>query len=209
MTHESLSLISSLILAYLLGSIPFGLILTKMAGLGDIRSIGSGNIGATNVLRTGHKSIAALTLLLDGAKGSVAVLLVRFLVADHYAAFAAILGLNLAVIGHCFPIWLKFKGGKGVATFLGSWLALNWPLGLAICGIWLLVALIFRMSSLASLTASLASIILWYFYGFDAMTGSLAATAVPIAVLWWRHRQNLSRLIKGEEAKIKFGKKTV
>ena len=146
MLPEIIIFILSILVPYLLGSIPFGLVLTRMAGLGDIRAVGSGNIGATNVLRTGHKSIAALTLLLDGGKGAVAVGLAA-LVNQYFLSASPILALNLAIIGHCFPIWLKFKGGKGVATFLGAWFAFNWPVGLVLCLIWLVVALVFRYSS--------------------------------------------------------------
>ncbi|WP_300397277.1 glycerol-3-phosphate 1-O-acyltransferase PlsY, partial [uncultured Sphingobium sp.] len=138
-----------LVLGYLLGSIPFGLLLTRVTGAGDLRQIGSGNIGATNVLRTGNKKAAALTLLLDGAKGAVAVLLARAFAGED-AAQAAALG---AMIGHCYPIWLGFRGGKGVATFLGLMLALAWPVGLACCVVWLITAAVSRISSLSALAA--------------------------------------------------------
>src|SRR5215470_15277351 len=140
--------IAAAILGYLLGSIPFGLLLTRLAGLGDIRKIGSGNIGATNVLRTGNKGLALATLLLDGGKGAVAVLIARAVQPD----LAVIAGAG-AFIGHLFPIWLKFKGGKGVATALGTLLALNWEVGVLCCLTWLLVAVVFRCSSLSALLA--------------------------------------------------------
>jgi len=180
--------------AYLLGSIPFGLLLTRAAGLGDIRAIGSGNIGATNVLRTGKKGLAAATLLLDGGKGAVAVLLA----AEQGRDFAALASI-LVVAGHLFPVWLKFKGGKGVATALGVWLALAPFIGLACCAIWLLTAAIFRFSSLAALTAlGLAPVLAFWFYGpMIGGVGLLLALAV-----FFRHDENIRRLIKGEEPKI-------
>ena len=142
-----------LLFGYLLGSIPFGLLLTKMAGLGDLRSIGSGNIGATNVLRTGRKDLAAVTLLGDAGKGAAAVLLAAAIWGPEAAMIAGV----AAFFGHVFPVWLGFKGGKGVATFIGILLALSWPVALAFCAIWLLVAVALRYSSLAALTAATAS----------------------------------------------------
>jgi glycerol-3-phosphate acyltransferase PlsY len=185
---------------YLLGSIPFGLLLTRIAGLGDIRSIGSGNIGATNVLRTGRKSLAAATLVLDGVKGAVVVLLVRTLVYNQDIALYA--GLA-AVIGHLFPIWLRFKGGKGVATGLGVLIAVAWPIGLLACAVWLLVAAAARLSSLAALTAFAA-----------APIAALVTADVPvfklsftIAVLvFLRHQANIRRLLAGTEPRIGRGK---
>ncbi|MCX8505355.1 MAG: glycerol-3-phosphate 1-O-acyltransferase PlsY [Alphaproteobacteria bacterium] len=208
--------IVSTIVPYLLGSIPFGLLLTRMAGLGDIRNVGSGNIGATNVLRTGHKSIAALTLVLDGGKGALAVGLAA-LVNQYFFSASPILALNLVIIGHCFPIWLKFKGGKGVATFLGAWLAFDWPTGLILCLIWLIVALVFRYSSVASLVSALASFFIWFHYlapedhnfvsmTFDQQVGYSTWFVLPIVILFWRHRQNIIRLIKGTESTIKLSK---
>ena len=138
------------LIGYLIGSIPFGLVLTKMAGFGDVRKIGSGNIGATNVLRTGNKGLALATLLLDGGKGAVVVILANIFFTQDYAVLAG----SGAFIGHLFPIWLKFKGGKGVATFIGVMLALSWPAGLAVALTWLLTALVFRMSSLSALVAA-------------------------------------------------------
>ena len=179
---------------YLLGSIPFGLLLTRSAGLGDIRKIGSGSIGATNVLRTGRKSLAAATVLLDGGKGALAVL-----VAQHWGPDTAMLAGCAAVVGHLFPIWLRFKGGKGVATSLGVLLMLDWRIGLLACTAWLVVALITRYSSVASLSAlTLSPVLAWFI-----ATRQLAAVALFIAVLVWiRHHQNIRRLLNGQEPKI-------
>jgi acyl phosphate:glycerol-3-phosphate acyltransferase len=190
--------VAILIAGYLLGSIPFGLLLTRAAGLGDIRKIGSGNIGATNVLRTGHKGLAAATVLLDGGKGLVAVLIAR-----HWGEEAAALAGCGALIGHLFPIWLSFKGGKGVATSLGVLLALDWRIGLIACAAWLIVAVIFRYSSLAALVAlALAPVFAWFLSG-----RSLAVVTLFIAALVWiRHHQNIQRLLRGEESRIRLGK---
>ncbi len=183
------------ILSYLLGSIPFGLVLTKLTGAGDLRQIGSGNIGATNVLRTGRKGLAAATLILDGGKGAVAVL-----IAQHTQSFevALIAGL-FAVLGHNFPVWLKFKGGKGVATSLGVLLAISWPTGLFACATWLLVAWLFRYSSLAALVGlAVAPIYAWWLVGPQE-----AWLALILAVLIFiRHHANIRRLINGEESRI-------
>lgn len=179
---------------YLLGSIPFGLILTQLAGLGDVRKIGSGNIGATNVLRAGSKKLAAATLILDAAKGSGAVL-----VAAHWGEAAAILAGLGAFLGHLFPVWLGFRGGKGVATYIGVLLGLYWPAGVAFCAIWLLVAFATRYSSLAALSASAASLALL------ALTNhwQLAALFLLLTVLLYiRHASNIARLARGEEARI-------
>jgi len=179
---------------YLLGSIPFGLILTQLAGLGDVRKIGSGNIGATNVLRAGSKKLAAATLILDAAKGSGAVL-----VAVHWGEEAAILAGLGAFLGHLFPVWLGFRGGKGVATYIGVLLGLYWPAGVAFCAIWLLVAFATRYSSLAALSASAASLALL------ALTNhwQLAALFLLLTVLLYiRHASNIRRLARGEEARI-------
>jgi glycerol-3-phosphate acyltransferase PlsY len=180
---------------YLLGSIPFGLILTELAGLGDVRKIGSGNIGATNVLRTGNKPLAAATLLLDGGKGAVAVVAARLL----FGPEAAIIAGGAALLGHMFPVWLKFRGGKGVATGLGVLLAIAWPVGLVACAVWLLVALLFRYSSLAALVALAASPVAAWFIA----DRQIAGLALFLAVLvWLRHHENIRRLLAGEEAKI-------
>ena len=185
----------SVLIGYLLGSIPFGLVLTGMAGLGDVRKIGSGNIGATNVLRTGNKTVAAATLLLDGAKGTAAVLLA--------AAFAnptgALLAGLAAVLGHMFPVWLGFKGGKGMATAIGVLLGAAWPVGVGICVVWLAVAAIFRRSSLATLAGCAGAPIL----ALILATLPIALLALAIAVLvFWRHHENIARLIAGTEPRI-------
>jgi glycerol-3-phosphate acyltransferase PlsY len=179
---------------YVLGSIPFGLILTKVAGLGDIRAIGSGNIGATNVLRTGRKGLAAATLLLDGLKGTLAVW-VGWRWGPHGALVAAV----GAFLGHCFPVWLRFKGGKGVATFLGVLLGLHWPTMIAAALVWLGTAAATRYSSLAALVASVAAPIILLL--FSRREAAAVAALITVAV-WIRHRANLRRLIAGEEARI-------
>ncbi|WP_405404155.1 glycerol-3-phosphate 1-O-acyltransferase PlsY [Paracoccus sp. Ld10] len=180
---------------YLLGSVPFGLVITRALGLGDLRQIGSGNIGATNVLRTGNKGAALATLLLDSGKGAIAVLLAR-----HFGGEgAAILAGGAAFLGHCFPVWLRFKGGKGVATFLGTVIALNWPLGLIACATWALTAAITRISSLSALlAAALAPVFAWGLGRPD-----IAAVAAFMAVLIFvRHHANISRLLTGTEPRI-------
>lgn len=192
---ETLSLILAAVLGYLLGAIPFGLLLTRLAGLGDIRAIGSGNIGATNVLRTGRKGLALGTLLLDGGKGAFAVFVARWL-AGTDAGLVAGFG---AVIGHNFPVWLHFKGGKGVATTLGVLLIAAWPVGLGGCLTWLVVALIFRISSLSALTALALSPL----YAFLFATPAHIILAATLAILSFiRHRANIVRLIAGTEPRI-------
>jgi glycerol-3-phosphate acyltransferase PlsY len=185
------------LLGYLLGSIPFGLVLIRAAGLGDIRAIGSGNIGATNVLRTGHRGLALATLLLDGGKGAIAVLIARFLTGDETTTLVA--GVA-AVIGHNFPVWLKFKGGKGVATTLGMMLASAPIVGIAACLTWAVVAALFRYSSLASLIAlALAPL----YAELVVHDHKVALAFLVLAVLGWiRHRANLARLRHGQEPKI-------
>jgi acyl phosphate:glycerol-3-phosphate acyltransferase len=184
-----------LILGYLLGSIPFGILVTRAAGAGDIRSIGSGNIGATNVLRTGRKSLAALTLLGDGGKGLVAVLLCTALWGAE-AGLAAALG---AFLGHLFPVWLGFKGGKGVATYLGLLFAFSWPVALAFMVIWLGVAALFRFSSLAALVAAAASpFLLWAFASHDVALLFAVLSALVVVM----HRANIGRLMAGTEPRI-------
>ncbi|WP_298727989.1 glycerol-3-phosphate 1-O-acyltransferase PlsY [uncultured Ferrovibrio sp.] len=189
--------LAAIVLGYILGSIPFGLVLTKLSGLGDIRQIGSGNIGATNVLRTGRKDLAALTLLLDGGKGAAAALLGGMYGPDIMvsAAFAAF-------IGHLFPVWLKFKGGKGVATYLGVLLGAAWPAGLFACATWLAVAVIFRYSSLAALMAALATPVFTWFFVSPQVAELAGAMTVLVYI---RHHENIARLLRGEEPKI--GKK--
>lgn len=199
---------ASFIFGYLLGSIPFGLVLCKMAGLGDIRKIGSGNIGATNVLRTGNKPLALATLLLDSGKGAIAVLAIlgfQFLMMSAGetiqlpTAEMMLAGFG-ALIGHCYPVWLKFKGGKGVATTLGTLIALAPPLGLITCAIWFVTALIFRISSLAALVAvGFTPVIAHHLYDDSNLSGLGAAIVV---LVYLKHRENIKRLFQGQEPKI-------
>lgn len=190
-----MSLILWTTFGYLLGSVPFGLVIARALGLGDLRQIGSGNIGATNVLRTGNKPAALATLLLDSGKGAIAVLLAR-----HFGGeTAAILAGGAAFLGHCFPVWLGFRGGKGVATFLGTLIALHWPLGLIACATWALTALIARISSLSALlAAALAPVFAWGLGRHDiaAVAGFMAA------LIFLRHRTNINRLLAGTEPRI-------
>ena len=191
-------LVAAFLIGYLLGSIPFGVVLTKLAGTQDLRSIGSGNIGATNVLRTGRKGLASATLLGDALKGTVAVLVMYRLWGQDHAILAA-LG---AFLGHLFPVWLQFKGGKGVATYIGILLALAWPAAIAFCLIWLAVAALTRYSSLAALVASLATpFVLWMLD--DRQEAQLFALLTVL--LWLMHRENIMRLIRGTEGKIGKG----
>jgi glycerol-3-phosphate acyltransferase PlsY len=195
------------IVAYLLGSIPFGLLLTRAAGLGDIRKIGSGNIGATNVLRTGNKPLAAATLVLDALKGTAAVLVARYFWGEDAALVAGV----FAFLGHCFPVWLGFKGGKGVAVMIGVLLGLCWPVGAIFCLVWLIIALAQRYSSLSALTAAVTAPIFAYVAGLLDWTTSgpaLAAVAAILAlILIYKHRGNIGRLIQGTEPKIGSEKK--
>lgn len=183
------------VLSYLLGSVPFGVVITKTMGLGDLRQIGSGNIGATNVLRTGNKGAALATLLLDAAKGGIAVLIARYTIGEDAAQLA---GLT-AFLGHLFPVWLGFKGGKGVATFLGTLLALAWPVGLATCATWLVAAAITRISSLSALIAAALSG-LWVFFFNQGQI--LLLTFVLMVLVYLRHWKNLQRIKAGTEPKI-------
>ena len=182
------------VLGYLIGSVPFGVLVSRAMGLGDLRKIGSGNIGATNVLRTGNKGAALATLLLDGGKGAVAVLLARAFAAEDAVQLAAL----AAFVGHCYPVWLGFRGGKGVATFLGVVLALAWPLGLVACALWLLTAVAMRISSLSALVAAALTpvLALWLAPSLVALTALLAA------LIFWRHRANIVRLSAGTEPRI-------
>ncbi|MCE8544753.1 glycerol-3-phosphate 1-O-acyltransferase PlsY [Ruegeria pomeroyi] len=183
------------LIGYGLGSIPFGLLLSRMMGLGNLRQIGSGNIGATNVLRTGSKKAAALTLLLDGGKAAVAVLLARVFAGEDAAQLAAL----AAFLGHCYPVWLGFKGGKGVATFLGLWLALAWPVGIACCLTWLVVAFVTRISSLSALAAAASSTLWLVFLGH----GTTLFLGIALTLLvYWRHSANIARLKAGTEPRI-------
>ncbi|PRD58797.1 glycerol-3-phosphate 1-O-acyltransferase PlsY [Phyllobacterium myrsinacearum] len=187
-------LFAALVLGYLLGSIPFGLILTRLAGLGDVRNIGSGNIGATNVLRTGSKKLAAATLLLDMFKGTAAVLIAGAI--SPQAAIVAGLG---AFLGHIFPVWLQFKGGKGVATYLGVLLGLVWQVALIFAAIWLIIAYTTRYSSLSALIAAVATPVILYVMGYHAIALLFLVLTVIVFI---KHRANIERLLAGTEGKI-------
>jgi glycerol-3-phosphate acyltransferase PlsY len=184
----------ALVFGYLLGSIPFGLVLTRAAGLGDVRSIGSGNIGATNVLRTGNKGLAAATLVLDAMKGTAAVL-----IAAHYGTEPAIAAGLGAFLGHLFPVWLRFKGGKGVATYIGVLFGLMWQAALLFLAIWIAVAVAFRYSSLSALTACVLTPIALWFWGRPDLAILFAVLSVIVFI---KHRANISRLLAGSEGKI-------
>jgi glycerol-3-phosphate acyltransferase PlsY len=186
------------VLAYLLGSIPFGLVLTKLAGYGDIRRIGSGNIGATNVLRTGSKGLAAATLLLDLGKGALAVL-----IAERFGPDMAAIAAVAAFVGHLFPVWLRFKGGKGVAVSGGILLALSWQVGLIAVALWLAMAVVFRYSSLAAITAAVAAPVLAWQLADPQIMKVTIVLAVLVLV---KHHQNIGRLLRGQESKIKLSK---
>ncbi len=194
-----ITFIYAAIIGYFLGSIPFGLLIARLGGQGDIRNIGSGNIGTTNVLRTGRKDLAALTLLFDGGKAAAA-----FFAAQYFFNFeAGLVAAGFALLGHCFPVWLKFKGGKGVATFLGALLAAKWPIGLMAIGLWLATAVLFKMSSLAALTAAGLTPVIAMFMGYHKVAILAAVLALMIYI---RHKDNIGRIIKGTEPKIGQGK---
>jgi len=197
MSEFGLPHVIAALLGYLLGSIPFGLLVTRLAGLGDIRQIGSGNIGATNVLRTGRKDLALATLLLDGGKGALTVLIARLISED-----LTVIAGGAAILGHLFPVWLKFKGGKGVATTLGTLIAANWMVGIGACLVWLAMAVLFRYSSLSALIAVASAPLLALWLGTVPQAWLAAFAAV---LVWIRHHENINRLLKGEEPKI--GKK--
>lgn len=184
----------ALVVSYLLGSIPFGLIFTKAAGLGDIRDIGSGNIGATNALRTGNRWVAGGTFLGDMGKGALAVLLAR-----QFGPDLMVIAAFGALIGHLFPVWLKFKGGKGISTYIGVLLALAWPVGLLFCATWLATALAFRISSLAALVASLLSPVYFVWLGHWQL---VELSIVLVALVYFAHRANIQRLLAGTEPRI-------
>ncbi|GGL53772.1 glycerol-3-phosphate 1-O-acyltransferase PlsY [Wenxinia marina] len=184
-----------LVLGYALGSIPFGIVVARAMGLGDLRKVGSGNIGATNVLRTGNKTAALLTLLLDAGKGAAIVLVARALAGEDAGQVAGV----AAFLGHCFPVWLRFKGGKGVATFLGILLAAAWPLGLAACATWLALALALRISSLSALAAAALSPLWAWLLGVPEVIALCLALTVLIFV---RHASNIRRLMDGTEPRI-------
>jgi glycerol-3-phosphate acyltransferase PlsY len=195
MPTDLMPLIYAIVLGYLCGSVPFGLLLTRAAGLGDIRQIGSGNIGATNVLRTGNRWVAAATLVLDAAKAALPVLVARYYWGENAAMLAAI----GAFLGHCFPVWLNFKGGKGVAVMIGSLFALSWPLGLIFCAVWLVIAFAQKMSSLAALTATATAPIFAFVVVNEWLAGAVAVMAI---LLFFQHRENIARLMAGTEPKI-------
>jgi len=188
-------MIAVAVLAYLLGSVPFGIVITRALGLGDLRKIGSGNIGATNVLRTGNKGAALATLLLDAGKGGIAVLIARQVAHEDAAQLAAL----ASFLGHLFPVWLGFKGGKGVATFLGTVLVLDWRVGLACCATWALVAAITRISSLSALVAAATSSLWLVLFNHGTM---ILLTVVLTALIYWKHWPNLERIKAGTEPKI-------
>ncbi|MBN8809079.1 MAG: glycerol-3-phosphate 1-O-acyltransferase PlsY [Sphingomonas sp.] len=185
---------AAIVLGYLLGSIPFGVILTRVFGAGDLRTIGSGNIGATNVLRTGRKELAAATLVLDGAKGAVAVLIAGALFPGHEVPAAA-----AAFLGHLYPVWLRFRGGKGVATLLGIALALYWPIGLVFAVVWLAMLAILRFSSVSGIAAAVSTPISAAIFGKLDLTVLFLALALLVV---WKHRANLSRLFAGTEPRV-------
>jgi glycerol-3-phosphate acyltransferase PlsY len=191
------SALAAVVIGYLLGSIPFGIVLTRLSGGPDLRSIGSGNIGATNVLRTGNKKLAALTLVGDMLKGTAAVLVGLYLIGSRDAALLAGLG---AFLGHLFPVWLRFRGGKGVATYLGILIGLKWPIAVTFAAVWLSVAYLSRYSSLAALLASLLTPLLLWFWANEPRMAMLMA--VLTVLLWFMHRENIARLLNGSEGKI-------
>ena len=205
------------VVGYLLGSVPFGLLITRAAGLGDVRKIGSGNIGATNVLRTGRRELAALTLVLDALKGFAAVMLARTLLPSLFPAdpqatlHASYVAAVAAFIGHCFPVWLGFKGGKGVATLIGVLFGLAWPVGLIFCAVWLLIALTQKISSVAALTAAATAPIFAYVaflmgWAREGLTFALVVAVLSLFLIF-NHRANIARLISGTEPRIGAEKK--
>lgn len=192
---STFTLILWALIGYGLGSIPFGLLLTQLLGLGNLREIGSGNIGATNVLRTGNKPAALATLILDSFKGAIAVLIARWLAAEDAAQLAGL----MAFLGHCFPVWLGFRGGKGVATFLGLLLGLAFPLGLAACATWVVGAALTRISSASALLAAALAPLWAWLLGYPSM---VVLCAVLALIVWARHQANIRRILSGEEPRI-------
>jgi glycerol-3-phosphate acyltransferase PlsY len=195
---ESWPAIATFVVAYLIGSIPFGLILTRIAGYGDIRTIGSGNIGATNVLRTGNKFLALATMLLDIVKGVLAVL-----IGQHYGPEIAVIAGAGVVLGHVFPVWLRFNGGKGVATSGGVVLATCWPVGVLVVAVWIVIVATIRLSSLAALAACVAAGALAWVFAAPMQAWLISGIALLVIV---RHHANIRRLLRGEESKVRFGK---
>ena len=194
-TTSPMILLVWILTGYLLGSIPFGLVVARLFGLGDLRQIGSGNIGATNVLRTGSKFGAALTLIADAGKAGVTILLARTMAGEDAAQLAGF----AAFFGHCYPIWLKFRGGKGVSTFFGLLFALTWPIGLISGATWLLIAGIFRYSSLAAIAAATLTPLFMIIF---SQQGLVALSIVLMILILWRHKENIRRLLKSQETKI-------
>ena len=197
-----LALFASLVVGYTLGSIPFGLIATRLGGAGDIRQLGSGNIGATNVLRTGRRDLALITLIGDGGKGAVAVLLA----AGLFSPLAGIVAGGAAFLGHLFPVWLGFKGGKGVATFFGVLFGVAWPVGLAAGATWIVTAAVFRLSSLAALTAAALTPLYFLVIPGQSHPAAILLAAGMAVLIFVRHRENIGRLLKGAEPRIGGGK---
>tara|TARA_Y200000002_G_scaffold311786_1_gene268878 strand:- start:977 stop:1597 length:621 start_codon:yes stop_codon:yes gene_type:complete len=196
LTSKPGALMAACAFGYLAGSIPFGILIAKVLGLGDLRKVGSGNIGATNVLRTGNKLAAFLTLLFDFSKGLCAVLIARHFFGEDAVQVSA----ASALMGHCFPIWLKFRGGKGVATFLGATIALSFIIGIICCFVWLFVAVVKKMSSLASLTSSASAPIAAIFLDLPS---TILLLVLLVSIVFFRHKQNIDRIIKGVEPKIR------
>jgi glycerol-3-phosphate acyltransferase PlsY len=198
-THAALiQLAQFAAMGYLLGSIPFGVILTRLGGYGDLRRIGSGNIGATNALRTGNRWIALGTLIGDGGKGALAVLIAR-----HWGFDTMVVTALGAFLGHLYPVWIGFRGGKGVATFLGLQLALSWPTGLICCAAWLLGAGLSRISSVGALAATLAGPLAYWYFDHERL---FALCLILSALVWLRHRENIARILRGTEPRIGAGK---
>lgn len=189
----------TMLLGYLLGSIPFGIILTRVSGAGDLRQIGSGNIGATNVLRTGKKGLAAATLLLDLGKGAAAVVLGNYLLGTDSLVHGGAMAGVMAFIGHCYPVWLRFAGGKGVATMMGVVLALAWPLGLIFAAVWIGMLALTRISSAGGISAAISAPVACLILGYLDLFWACMAMAL---IVLWRHRTNVARLLKGEEPRI-------
>ncbi len=199
MTAHIFSIIAAAGLGYLLGSIPFGLILTRMTGGGDLRKIGSGNIGATNVLRTGNKAVAALTLILDISKGYLAVILAGLFLSGYGMTGMPVLAAAGAFFGHLYPVWLKFKGGKGVATYAGILFGLFWQVGAVYAVTWIASLILFRISSVAGLCAAFAAPVAAYFFGQTPMVAMLIACSL---IIFWKHRENIERLLSGKEPRV-------